>query len=370
MGDFMKNCDIYSTWDVGAAGGNREDLIDVMVNLSPYEAKFWTSLGKTVARGLLHEHMIDELESPGDPDNGDADVHCTPESSDARFDPLAPPCRVNNLTHIFRVTTDISDTQQAIATNGGTAGISNMIVYQSQKKMKLLNMLIEFALLHSRRALQAAAQYPGDCAGGGSPQNCRKMDGIFAVLGWDENSFQSGCLPDNRQGTTIDPEGSPYSALAPDMIADLHEIMYLKGANPKDIWVNTYQKRQISNFYYQHQNRNTPVESKKLSSIIDVIETDFGMLQVNLHRYMPTRRVLLTDNEYLKIAVLRAVKAETLARIGNSNKMMIEGELTLEALAPATLGQVINLINSDYGRIWAGGRGPNGPRPPQLRSPP
>jgi hypothetical protein len=206
-------------------------------------------------------------------------------------------------------------------------------------------MLIEFALLHSLRATQAAAQYPGECAGSGSPQNCRKMDGIFAVLDWNTDVFS--CLDEEKQGTTIDPEGSPYSELTPDMIADLHELMWLKGANPTDIYVNTYQKRKISAFYYATQQRNTTVESKKLSQVIDVIETDFGLLQIHLHRYIPTRRVLVMDPDYFKIAVLRPIKAETLARIGNSVKAMMEGELTLEALAPAALGQVINLTNDE-----------------------
>lgn len=341
MTTFMNNCDIYSTWDVGAQGGNREDLLDIMVNIAPYETHFFTNLGKTVATAILHEHMIDSLEQPGDPDN--PSVHCTPEASDARFDPITPPCRVNNLTHIFRKTYDISDTQQAVSQRGGTAGVHNMFVYQAMKALKELKMLIEFALLHSTRQIQVAPQYPGVCAGS-SPGLCRMMDGIFAAIEWNTDDFS--CLDSEKQGKTLNPEGSPYTALIAQYLTDLTQLMWADGADPKDIYVNAYQKRAISAMFYAGQTRNTPVESKRLSQVVDYIENDMSTMRVNLHRYIPTRRVLFTDNSFLRIAILRAVKAEILARVGNSRKGMVEGEMTLEVRAPASLGQIINLTNA------------------------
>lgn len=340
MTTFMNNCDIYSTWDVGAAGGNREDLLDIMVNISPYETQFITQLGKTVSSAILHEHMIDELESPGDPDN--PTIHCTPEASDARFDPLDPPCRINNLTHIFRKTYDISDTQQAVSSRGGTAGISNMFVYQSGKALKALKMLMEFAVLHSTRQVQVAPQHPGVCSNA-SPGLCRQMDGILAATAWDTTDFS--CLTSNKQGTILDPAGSPYTELTHKLLVDLHELMWAKGAYPKDIWVNSYQKRKISAMFLAGQTKNDTVQAKQLSQVVDVIDTDFGMMKINLHRYIPTREVLYTDNNYLRLAVLRPVKAEMLARVGNSRKGMVEGETTLEVRAPATLGRITNLTN-------------------------
>lgn len=337
-GDFVKDCNILSTWDVGAAGGNREDLLDILVNISPFKTPFFSGLGKTVAKGILHESMVDSLPAPGDPERGDLDVHCTPESSDAEFDALDVPCRINNLTHIFRKTYDISDSQQAVL----TAGIPNMMVHQASRALKILGTLIEFALLHSIRAVQVAPQDNGECL---SPQTCRKMDGIFAVLGWTTDDF--ACLDEMKQGTTLDPAGSPYTELTPELLADLHELMWAKGAEPQDCYVGPYQKRKISNMFLQGQVRNTTVETRKLLSVIDVFETDFGTVRVNLHRYMPSRRVLFTDNQYLKVAILRAVKAEILARLGNSTKGMVEGEVTLEPRCPASLGQIIALTNDE-----------------------
>jgi len=47
MGNFIRNCDILSTFDVGAAGGNREDLLDLIVNIAPDETQFFSSFRKT-----------------------------------------------------------------------------------------------------------------------------------------------------------------------------------------------------------------------------------------------------------------------------------------------------------------------------------
>lgn len=338
-GDFIQDCHILSTWDVGAAGGTREDLLDVIVNMSPEETRFLSGWPKVPARNITHEWLLDSLEAPGDPDSGDADVHCTGESSDAVFPVLHARCRVNNQTHIFRATYDVSETQRAV----DNAGMADEYAYQKMKALRELSMKIEFALIHSIRANQFVpqAEYPGAC---GSPTGCRKMDGIFAVIDWTADAFS--CLDSDKQGTVLDPSGSPCTYLNPDILDDLHELMWGKGAKPKTVYVNAFQKRRISKFYLSGQTRNSAVEDKKLTNVVDVYESDFGLRKIYLHRYMPTRRVLVLDEDYIRIAVLRPVKSYELAKVGNSDKGMIEGEMTLEFRAPAAGGYIEGLCNA------------------------
>jgi hypothetical protein len=332
----MDNCAILATYDVGAAGGNREDLLDLITNISPSETPFLSGLRKTTCAATLHEWLLDTLASPGDPDVGDADVHCTPEASDADFSDLPIRCRINNMTHIFRQTYDVSDTQRAVK----VAGISDEFAYQASKALKQLALTIEFALIHSHRAAQFHDQHPGDCQ---SPSGCRKMDGLLAFTALDSRDFD--CLADEMQGEVLDPAGSPYTELTADLLDDLSELMWQKGANPKNVWVNAYQKRKISGFCIGCQTKTVAAADKKLVNSVDVYESDFGLRRINLHRYIPTRTLLQTDDDYLAIAFLRAIKSEILARVGNSTKGMVEGELTLEVRAPASLGEIINLTN-------------------------
>ena len=346
-GDFIQDCNIMSTWDVGSAGGTREDLLDIITNISPEETHFLSSWGKVPAKNITHEWLLDSLDRPGDPDNGDTDVHCTGESTDATFEALGPRCRVNNQTHIFRQTGDVSETQRAV----NNAGIADEYAYQKMKAMRELAMKIEFGLIHSIRANQFAPQaaYPGVCA---SPVGCRKMDGIFSVIDWDTNDF--ACLDATRQGTVLDPSGSPCTYLNPQILDDLHELMWDKGSAAKSIYTNAYQKRRISRVYLNGQSRDISAEAKKLVNVVDVYESDFGLRRIYLHRYIPTRRVLILDEDYGRIAVLRPVKSYQLAKVGNSDKFMIEGEMTLEWRGPAGAGYIDNLCNVDD---QAGGEG-------------
>ena len=334
---FMQNCNILATYDVGPAGGNREDLLDLITNISPSETPFFSGLRKTTCGSTLHEWLLDGLDQPGDPDVGDADVQCTPEASDADFDDLSPRCRINNRTHIFRKTFDVSDTQRAVK----VAGISDEYAYQASKALKNLALIIEFALLHSISAGdQTADQESGVCT---SPNVCRKMDGILHAATWDSKDFS--CLASEFQGSILDPAGSPYTELTAELLDDLSQFGWVKGAAFKNVWVNAYQKRKISSFCIGCQEKTVAASDKKLVNAVDVYDSDFGLRRINLHRYIPTRTLLQTDDDYLAIAILRAIKSEILARVGNSTKGMIEGELTLEVRTPAALGLIVNLTN-------------------------
>jgi hypothetical protein len=337
-GDFIGDCNILSTFDVGADGGTREDLLDIIVNISPEETTFLSSWPKVPAANVYHEWLLDSLEQPGDPDNGVLDVHCTPESSDAVFPVLSPRCRVGNYTHILRKTYDVSETQRAV----NNAGLADEYAYQKMKALKELAMLIEFALIHSQRQVQAAPQNEGECV---SPQTCRRMDGLLAIMGWATTDFS--CLDSERQGTTLTPVGSPCHDLTLADIDDLNELMWAKGANPKTIYVNAFQKRAISALAMPNgENRQIAAEKKMVINSIDYYESDFGLRAVKLHRYIPNDVLVMLDEDFGRIAVLRPVKSYELAKVGNSDKGMVEGELTLEWRAPAGAGQIDNLCTS------------------------
>jgi hypothetical protein len=335
-GNFIGDCNILSSFDVGAAGGTREDLLDIIVNISPEETRFLSGWPKVPAANTYHEWLLDSLAAIPDPNQGDLNVRCTPESSDASFDPMTPRCRVGNMTHIIRRTGDVSETQRAVR----NAGLADEYAYQKMKELKNLAMDFEYALIHSQRAVQVAPQDEGVCA---SPSGCRKMDGLWAIANWDSRTFD--CLDSPKRGTILDPAGSPQTDLTPELLDDLNEILWDKGANPKTVYVNAFQKRAISAFYITGNDRVIQAERKTLINAIDFYESDFGPRAIFLHRMIPTSRLLLLDEQFANIAVLRPVKSYELAKIGNSDKFMVEGEMTLEFRAMAGIGWLDNLTD-------------------------
>ncbi|MDL1985987.1 MAG: DUF5309 domain-containing protein, partial [Deltaproteobacteria bacterium] len=164
---FVNSLGVMNSFDVGT--GNREDLLDIITNISPMDTLFLSGFEKAPANNITHEWLVDILAGFGDPDVGNAQVQATPEGSDATFDPLVPRKRLCNLTHIIRRTFDVSDTQRDI----NTAGIRDEYVYQLRKATMELARFIEFALVHSQRQMQVAQ---GN-AGAVLP---RKMDGFLA----------------------------------------------------------------------------------------------------------------------------------------------------------------------------------------------
>jgi len=335
VGNYIRNCDILSTFDVGAAGGNREDLLDLIVNIAPDETPFWSGLRKSTMQAVLHEWMVDNLFQAGDPDRGVLDVHHTPESSDACFPELPVRCRIGNRVHIFRKTGDVSDLQRAVR----TAGVSDEYRYQVERAMKEWALLVEFAIIYSQANWQVAPQCPGDCQP--SPGGIPAMDGLRAAAQWDTDDFN--CLTADMQGTVLDYGDSPCTDLDPILLDHLNQLMWQKGAQAKNIWVNAMLKRRISQFYLRGHSAISQSDAKKLVNAIDVYESDFGMRRINLHRYIRDSELLMTDDDYLELAILQPVKQEILARIGNSTKFMIEGSLTGKWRSPAAIGWLFGL---------------------------
>jgi hypothetical protein len=336
---FIENCFIKSSFD--CPDNIREDVLDVMVNISPTRTPFLSGWRKTVARAVVHEWQVDWHNRSSDPDN--PVVQCARESSDFDFQELHCPCRVGNQLHILRETGDVSWLQRAL----NTIGYADEYAYQVDRRMKDLALDTEFALIHSVRGVttQVAPQADGVCA---SPSGCRTMDGVLSIAQWDETTYD--CLDELVQGTVLDYTGSPCQDLSPYLIDNLLQIMYHKGAEPNVIYVNSTLKRLISSFYFAGQTRNITVAEQKLVNSIDIYESDFGTLAIQIHLDMPTDALLALDEQYMALAFAYPARVEALAKVSNSDKFGMEHCLTLEARAMAAIGVILGLCTNDV--LW------------------
>lgn len=341
MTSFVGDTSILSTFDVER--GNREDLLDIITNISPMDTLFLSRLEKVPASNTTHEWLIDSLVSFGDPDVGNADVQAVPEGSDAVFEPLVPRKRLCNLTQILRRTFDVSDTQRDV----NTAGIRDEYTYQMRKAMMELARFIEFALIHSQRQFQTVQ---GNQVGA-LP---RKMDGFYAfAAASDPTCVTTLGLSENEMGTVTEVAGSSPTNCIDECILNAQlQAMWEKGAMVDTLWVNAPQKRSLSNLVLNPNSQvryNIPVAERTVVNTVDFYASDFGTQQVFLHRYQNTARIAMAETNKLRIAVLRPTLSIELAKIGSSTKGMIETELTLEVLAPAGIGYIDTLCQGVAG---------------------
>lgn len=287
--------------------GNREDLLNLVVNISPTETPMLSGFAKSRCFNTLHQWVQDSLAAVGDSK--------VVEGSDATFGTLSARTIVSNYTQINRKTFQVSDTQDSSAVR--KAGVSGSEYnYQLSKAMKELARDMEKDIITGTSASGAS----------GSARNAR------GVLDFLSTNVETG-------------SGTGTQALTETMYNDLLQTIYESGGNPDTTYVAGFQKRQISGFTAS-STRNIEAQSRRLVANIDVYESDFGLQRVILDRHMSADVVAVLEKKYWKFCPLRPTKHVPLSKIGSSRRGMIESEWTLEALAESSSGKITELTDS------------------------
>ena len=94
----------YTKYD---AVGQREDLTDVIYNISPTDTPIMSSIGKTKAMAVNHEWQTDSLAAA-------TTANALVEGADATSATLSPTVRYGNLTQIVGKTVQVSGTLEAV----------------------------------------------------------------------------------------------------------------------------------------------------------------------------------------------------------------------------------------------------------------
>lgn len=291
-----------NTYQTYTAIGIREDLINVITNISPVENWFTNQSGSGKCQQTYHEWQTDALAAAAD--------NAVIEGDDASAAAITPTVRTGNHVQTLRKVFQISDIQQAVV----KAGRDSEINYQTQKKLKELSNDIEFALLLSTASASGASG------------TARRLKG---VIGWIATNTGTA------SATTVD--------ITESALNDLLQAVWAQGGTPKVVACGAYQKRKISGF--TTNTRNIDADDKKLVSAVDVYYSDFGVVQIRLHRLLNStgytdRLIVFGDWGLWKKAWLAPVKREELARTGSSRKFMIEATLTLESLQEKGHGMI------------------------------
>lgn len=297
-----------NTFSTYAAIGMREDLIDVITNISPMDTWFTSNSGTTRATARYHEWTTDALAA--------AAANSVIEGDDATTVAITPSTRVGNYSQILRKVYQITDTEEAV----DKAGRDSEISYQTQNKLKELARDIEYALIIN--ASQAS----------GATGTARTLQG---VLGWITTNVTTGT-------------GTGNEALTESMLNDNLQLVWAQGGFPKNVLCGAFQKRAISAF--TTNTKNVSADEKKLTSAVDVYQSDFGTLAIRLHHEInttaPGKLIVLGDMGLWRKAWLRPVKKDELSRTGASRKFMIEAELTLESRQQKGSGAITELTTS------------------------
>ena len=277
------------------AVGNREDVSDIITNISPFDTPLHSRLGKTTATATYHEWLEDEL--------GAARDNAFPEGFTFATEKVPTRTRLGNYTQIMWRGIHVTGTQEVVAKHG----LTSEMAYQMQRTLKELSMDWERALLtqDTREA-------------GSIPDMTRKFGG----------------LPYWIVTHMIDNGGTPRP-LTFDLINSALEEVWRDGGHPTILLVSPRSKRIISTFTAGSTKYMDGNKTHRLSQMIDVLETDFGTLQCVVDRHIPSDDDVVygLSPEYMKRAILRPFKKQAIPKLSDMERQGILGEWTLEMRA-------------------------------------
>lgn len=309
---------IYNAYD---AVGQREDLTDVIYNISPTETPFMSSIGKTKATAVYHEWQTDSLAAA-------TTANAAVEGADASDATLSPTTRLGNYTQILQKTIKVSGTLDAV----NKAGRKSEKAYQLAKASQELKRDLETILL-SNQGRDA----------GSSNSSARKMGSLLSWIKTNSSAQTNGGDP-TTIGVSTRTDGNTRTfteALLKEVVAEV----FVSGGSPTVLMVGAAGKQKVSSFAGIGETRFN-VTGAKPSTIIgaaDIYVSDFGNMSVVPNRFMRTRDALILDPEYAAIAYLRPFMTNELAKAGDSDKTQVLVECTLEVKNEAAHGIIADL---------------------------
>lgn len=311
-----------ATYQTYTAIGQREDLSNVIYNISPTDTPFMNSVGKTSATAVLHEWQTDSLAAANA-------SNAVIEGADAGSSTLSPTVRVGNRTQISNKVVKISGTLETV----NKAGRRSEKAYQLAKASSELKRDMETILLSN----QVAA------AGDGST-TARTLGGLQAWL----NSNYSGTGTAGNLGTTARVTGTDRAFTA-TLLNNNIQSAYTNGGSPTMLLVSPTQKVVASTFTgIATRYRDVPANMQaQVIAAADVYVSDFGIIQIVPDRFIPNAdnddTAFLLDPEMAAVAYLRPFQTLELAKTGDSENTELLVEYTLEVKNQAAHGIITDL---------------------------
>jgi hypothetical protein len=308
------------TFTAHTAIGQREDLTDIIYDISPTETPFMSSVGKTKATAVYHEWQTDSLAAA-------TTANAAIEGADATSATLAPTVRLGNYTQIIQKTVQVSGTLDTV----NKAGRKSEKAYQLAKASSEIKRDLETILL-SNQGRNA-----------GTSTIARKLGSLLSWIKTNSDKASDGADPATI-GVSTRTDGTVRTfteTLLKTVVAEVFE----SGGSPKILMVGSAGKQKVSSFAGIAQQRymapsNTPTT---IIGAADVYMSDFGTMQVIPQRFMRARDALVLDPEYAALAYLRPFQTNDLAKTGDSENTQLLAEVTLEVKNEAAHGIIADL---------------------------
>lgn len=295
-----------------ATVGIREDLIEAVFNVTPYETPLIAAMPRVKATQTKHEWLTDTLAAP-------SASNAQLEGDDATADSVTAGVRLANYTQISRKVAQVSGTDQVVKSVKGIGKLD----YELMKKAKELKTDMESALF-ANQAYNA-----------GNASTARVLAGIPTWL-TSNTEFNSGGTPaganptGNGSNTRTD-SGTTVPLTEAQVKTVLADSFTNSGKFPSLAFMSAPHKQQFSAFT-GNVTRFVDVSSDKaaLETAYEVYVSDFGRVKLIPSRLVRAHDIIFINPQYIALAYLRAFERVPLSKTGDSDRAALYAEYTLE----------------------------------------
>tara|TARA_R100000234_G_scaffold36219_1_gene21539 strand:+ start:323 stop:1270 length:948 start_codon:yes stop_codon:yes gene_type:complete len=310
-----------NTFDTYDSVGEREDLSDVIYNISPTDTPFLSSAAKTKATAVLHEWQTDSLASA-------STSNAVIEGDEATADSISATTRLSNSCQIMDKVITISGTQEAV----DKAGRASELAYQIAKAAKELKRDMEATLTGNQAEVA------------GNASTARKFGSLGSWVATNDVMSAAGSPASGGAGNTARTDGT-QRVFTEAQLKSVIKSVWNSGGNPQIVMVGPFNKQKLSGFTGNSTRFDAGADATLYTSV-DVYASDFGQLQVVPNRFSRDRDAYVLDMDFWGIAFLRDFSMHELAKTGDTEKRQLLVEATLESRNEAASGLVADLTTS------------------------
>ena len=310
-----------NTFDSYDAVGIREDLSDIIYNISPEETIFLSKCGKTTARNTLTEWQTDSLRASA------ANAHIEGDATTAEA--RTATTRLGNYTQIFKNAVVVPDTDEGL----NKAGRSKEIAYQTLKIAKEQKLDIEKALFDNNAKVAGSATAARELAGAPVWLTSNVVKG-------------SGGANANGTGSNARTDGTK-SALTQAKFDSVMQSIWVAGGKPDTVYLSAFQMN-IALGFTGNNNQRSAVQAgdEKVIKSLAVYVTPWGSVEFLPSRENRSRDVFIMQDDMWEVATLRGTKNVALAKTGDNTTRQVVTELTLCAKNEAANGMIADNTDS------------------------
>jgi hypothetical protein len=291
----------FKTYDATAI---REDLSDVIYDISPTDTPFMSSIaGKGSVSNTLFEWQTDALAAASG-----SNYHV--EGAAAGTAATTATTRVTNQTQISKKVVEVTGTHETV----NNAGKKSEMAHQLAKASKELKRDMETSLLAD------------NAAAAGNATTARETRG---AANWITTNVTDA-------GTS-----STHAAVVEADIIAVAEATWNAGGEPSTMLLGATNKKLVTAMSGRADAvRSVSDDNMSIYNAVDVYVSDFGTFNIHLDRYCDQDVIYFLDHDMWSVDYLRDFQTVDIAKEGDSEKKMLLVEYGLRCGNEAANGKI------------------------------